>query len=298
MLEYVGAVAYSRMENRVGVFSEAVMDRAPFEAVREKSLAQWSHRTIVRNKSDHLLSGVLFDDAGHRMIPTHATKAGIRYRYYVSLPLLHGESKSASVGSVSRISAAGIEETIIKAVNQHLLTQNEKPSSGSAQVGDRKFVLEHVARIDVNTNCLTVRLRSEDGEEMVNSATGLSLSIPWQKPSSRKSRQILVPHGVAPNEVRPTRIERRARLVNAIARGRRWLDEIVSGSVTDVQQIAARQKCSVRQVNMTISLAFLAPDLVRAAVEGRLPRGLGVERLRDAPAEWNRQFEALGLKPE
>jgi hypothetical protein len=24
---------------------------------------------------------------------------------------------------------------------------------------------------------------------------------------------------------------------------------------------------------MTISLAFLAPDLVRAAVEGRLPRG-------------------------
>jgi site-specific DNA recombinase len=48
---------------------------------------------------------------------------------------------------------------------------------------------------------------------------------------------------------------------------------------------------------MTISLAFLAPDLVRAAVEGRLPRGLGVERLRDAPAEWRQQFEALGLKP-
>ena len=68
---------------------------------------------------------------------------------------------------------------------------------------------------------------------------------------------------------RPTRIERRARLVSAIARGGRWLDEIVSGAVTDVQQIATRQKCSVRQVNVTISLAFLAPDLVRAAVEGR-----------------------------
>jgi hypothetical protein len=67
--------------------------------------------------------------------------------------------------------------------------------------------------------------------------------------------------------------------------------------VTDVQQIASRQKCSVRQVNMTISLAFLAPDLVRAAVEGRLPRGIGVERLRDASAEWSQQFEALGLNP-
>ena len=85
---------------------------------------------------------------------------------------------------------------------------------------------------------------------------------------------------------------------NAIARGRRWLDEIVSGLAIDIEQIATRQKCSVRQVNMTISLAFLAPDLVKAAVEGRLPRGIGVERLRDAPAEWRRQFETLGLNPQ
>ena len=48
---------------------------------------------------------------------------------------------------------------------------------------------------------------------------------------------------------------------------------------------------------MTISLAFLAPDLVRAVVEGRLPRDVGVERLRDALAEWSQQFEALGLNP-
>jgi len=33
---------------------------------------------------------------------------------------------------------------------------------------------------------------------------------------------------------------------------------------------------------MTISLAFLAPNLVKAAVEGRLPRGIGIERLNDA----------------
>jgi hypothetical protein len=139
----------------------------------------------------------------------------------------------------------------------------EKPSSSSAQVGDRKVVLEQVARIDVHENHLTIRFTQGDGEDLPDSADARSRSIPWQKPSSRKSRQILIPHGVAPNEVRPTRIERRARLVNAIARGRRWLDEIVSGSVTDVQQIEVRHKCSVRQVNMTISLAFLAPISLR-----------------------------------
>ena len=71
-----------------------------------------------------------------------------------------------------------------------------------------------------------------------------------------------------------------------------------AGRVTTVAQLCAREKCSVRQVNMTISLAFLAPNLVKAAVEGRLPRGIGIERLRDPRTEWSRQFEALGLNPE
>src|SRR6516225_5675234 len=89
----------------------------------------------------------------------------------------------------------------------------------------------------------------------------------------------------------------RFRMQTSFLRGGRWLDEIISGSVADAEQIASRERCSVRHVNMTISLAFLAPKLVRAAVEGRLPRGINIERLRDAPAEWSRQFEALGLSP-
>ena len=99
----------------------------------------------------------------------------------------------------------------------------------------------------------------------------------------------------AAHELRPIRAETRATLVTAIARGRRWLDEIIAGTVSGVEQIAAREKCSIRQVHMTISLAFLAPSLVKAAIEGKLPRGIGVTRLRDAPAEWSRQYAMLGL---
>jgi hypothetical protein len=61
------------------------------------------------------------------------------------------------------------------------------------------------------------------------------------------------------------------------------------------ESIAVRDGCSVRKVNMTISLAFLAPDLVKAAIEGRLPHGMGVVRLADLPAEWSRQHQMLGL---
>jgi site-specific DNA recombinase len=72
---YIGEVKY---KNEILPGEQPpIMERALFDAVRQKSLTQWSHRTIVRKKSDHLLTGLLFDDAGHRMIPTHATKAGV-----------------------------------------------------------------------------------------------------------------------------------------------------------------------------------------------------------------------------
>jgi site-specific DNA recombinase len=171
-------------------------------------------------------------------------------------------------------------------VNGHLVGQHGESASNAPADDRRVMIAEQVLRIDVHKDRLMVRFRSAGTEEGSHSTDGQTLSIPWQKPPSRKSRQILIPFGVLRNDVRPTRIERRARLVNAIAQGRRWLDEIVSGSATNIEQIATRQKYSVRQVNMTVSLAFLAPALVKAAVEGRLSRGIGVERLRDQPAEW------------
>ena len=66
------------------------MDRAQFDAVQQKLVDQCTAKTSIRNPDDHLLTGLLFGDAGHRTVPTHATEAGTRYRYYLSLPCLHG----------------------------------------------------------------------------------------------------------------------------------------------------------------------------------------------------------------
>ena len=108
---------------------------------------------------------------------------------------------------------------------------------------------------------------------------------------------ILLPNGALREHIRPDRAERRLRLISAIARGRRWLDEIMTGSIIDAEQLAKRERCTVRQVNLTLSLAFLAPQLVKAAVEGRLPRGINIERLRDPDPNWAKQFQDLGLGP-
>jgi site-specific DNA recombinase len=46
---------------------------------------------------------------------------------------------------------------------------------------------------------------------------------------------------------------------------------------------------------MILSLAFLAPDIVKAAAIGTLPRGFGVSRLIDLPVSWKEQRLTLGL---
>ena len=58
---------------------------------------------------------------------------------------------------------------------------------------------------------------------------------------------------------------------------------MVSGSVKGIEEIADRDGCSPRKVNMTLSLAFLAPEIVKAAIDGRLPRGVGISRLSGLP---------------
>jgi site-specific DNA recombinase len=92
-----------------------------------------------------------------------------------------------------------------------------------------------------------------------------------------------------------TRADARARLVVAPSRGRRRLEELLSGTVKSVEEIAKREGCSARKVNMTISLAFLAPGLVNAAIEGQLPRGVGIARLCELPVSWSEQYQRLGI---
>ncbi|WMT73918.1 hypothetical protein [Bradyrhizobium sp. Ash2021] len=187
-----------------------------FDAVRQKSLAQWSHRTVVRNKSDQLLTGLLYDDAGHRMIPTHATKAGIRYRYYASAPVLHGEARTASAGSVPRVPAADIEDTIIKSMEAHLAGKQSGSTSRAVRPGDREALAQLVAGIVVHTDRLVVRFKSDHTDEAADRSDDPSLTIAWRKPPSKRARRILLPQNASRNDVRPEQFERRARLVSAM----------------------------------------------------------------------------------
>ncbi len=182
-------------------------------------------------------------------------------------------------------------------------TNVDEPSSNETK--SREVLERFVIQIEVRKNQLAIHLRSgendikgtqddPDPDESRAVATRI-IVVPWKKPS-RPAREILLPANTPEHRARPMKAERRSALIRAIGRGRLWLQEIVDGRET-IESLAARQHCSTRHINMTISLAFLSPALVTAAVEGRFPRGIGVAALRDAPAEWSQQMRRLGLAP-
>jgi len=317
---YVGEVRY-RGEIFAGE-QPAILDRKLFEAVQAKLDQQRINRNTARRESGSLLIGRIFDARGNRMTPTYAVKKRVRYRYYISAPLVQGQPEKAA--KINRVPAAEVDRLIIAAVRKHLEVRAERVvPEGSNPITDVDLIATHITRVDVKQDHLAIHLAimSEEPNETQKDITTPEckngnnrtqpvvgdernhlqaniLVVAWKKPPSKKPREIIPPAAHSSHQdQRPIRAETRARLVTAIAKSRQWLDELVAGTVQNVEQIADREKCSIRQVNRTMTLAFLAPRLIQAAVDGRLPRGIGVAKLRDLPAEWTRQYERLGLAP-
>ena len=92
------------------------------------------------------------------------------------------------------------------------------------------------------------------------------------------------------------RANARAILLEALRDAHRWLHELLSDPDQTLESLALREGKTDRSIRMTLSLAFLAPNIVKAAVEGRLPRGFGLKRLVDLPMAWPDQWRALGLR--
>jgi DNA invertase Pin-like site-specific DNA recombinase len=278
---YIGEVTY-KGEILPGPQPDLI-SRSLFDAVQVKLAEQFNGHSQKRGKSGAPLLGKIFDDRGTLMGPTHTRKKGRKYRYYISSSLLQGRKDLA--GSVHRVPAIELESKIASALRARMRITPDQD--------DNDLIRNAVERVDVGAEALVVSLKPAGGSKGAS-----KIRIPWKKPPSKRRREILLPsEPVTRPAVRPIRSDARDRLIEAVSYGRVWLDELVSGAVKDTTEIALREDCSVRSINMKLSLAFLAPGLVKAAIEGTLPRGIGYTRLCDLPPEWSRQYRSLGLAP-
>jgi site-specific DNA recombinase len=234
----------------------------------------------TRQSSDALLAGKLYDDSGNRMSPTWARKGSKCWRYYVSQAALQGDKSKA--GSILRVPAADVEtlvaETLRKQSPDRAVSQADIRDLIDRVVIGRATIQIQLLEVAEGTNCARI------------------LTLPWTRPSPYRKREVIQGANDAKTYARPMRANARAILIEALGDAHRWLDELLSEPRLTLESIASREGKTDRSIRMTLSLAFLAPEIVKAAVEGRLPRGFGLKRLVDLPMAWPDQWCALGLQ--
>ena len=82
-------------------------------------------------------------------------------------------------------------------------------------------------------------------------------------------------------------------LLKAFARARGWFEELASGRVCSLVEIARREGLAKRYVTRLTKLAFVSPAFVEAIAEGEAPYGANLQMLMDGrialPISWDSQ---------
>jgi site-specific DNA recombinase len=151
----------------------------------------------------------------------------------------------------------------------------------------------------VDDQSLTIKLRcgpllgggvpssaSEDGRD---NAVELAAAIAFKR---RGAETKLVLPGLAQQNDR-SRCD--PALIKAIARGRTWFEELATGRVRSLQELAKRDGITRRYIRRLVGLAFLSPQLVEAILQGRQSGELTATRLTefDLPLDWTEQHRLL-----
>ena len=154
---YIGEVAY-RGDIHKGEHAP-ILDRQLFDAVQAELAERAVRRKMRRSRSPSLLMGLIFDDRGNPMSPSHANKKGVRYRYYVSQAIL--QNRKCEVRSVPRVSGPDIENTVVAALRRAIADRNVAADDHD---GDRRADISERDRTITKTTGSAVAAASPDSD--------------------------------------------------------------------------------------------------------------------------------------
>ena len=85
-------------------------------------------------------------------------------------------------------------------------------------------------------------------------------------------------------------------LIKALARAFRWKRMLESGEFGTISDLAQHERIAAPYLTRVFRLAFLAPEVVEAILDGRQPPSLSLEVFRDQlPVDWLEQRALLGI---
>ncbi len=315
---------------------EPIISDDLFDRVQEALSAQGpGEHARAKRASPALLKGLAFDAAGNRLQPTHCSKKGSKYRYYVSAPTLRNASASPEG---LRVPAADLERIVISGVGGRLrdpnwvstLAADLHPSAADGsdhqlemkasahqaaiasaaalatqldeQATNNSGILKSIiSRVDVSKSAIMIRLGKapmarQFGMEHAGtpqpSYTPETIDISVTGQFLRCGKQVRLVLGNDNNG----HSEPDQKLLHDVLRARRWFQDLSTGRVASIAELARREKCSASYVSLKISLAFLSPEILESIIAGTRPRSLTPEKLKKAcplPIDWDEQRAIL-----
>ncbi|MEO6199054.1 MAG: recombinase family protein [Sphingomicrobium sp.] len=289
----------------------------------QAALAERSSGPSRRLRAAHpsLLVGMLVDGEGRAMTPSHATKPGKRYRYYVTRP------EQLDGSPAWRVSAHDIESLVCNRIavllcDQQFLSEltriDAEPSrslqraiaegkvAASALRGDwaqAKVALLRamVERIEIHSDALTIILDRSDLRKAlllseIEDAGQSPITLSCEVAKVRKGHQVrlIIPSGRQAAEPPAARDDK---LVALLAEAHATRKLLLANPDRSISQLAAEAgRCRSRMTKL-VPLACLAPDIISAIIEGRQPQSLTSRSLlaTEIPIGWSEQRTALGF---
>jgi DNA invertase Pin-like site-specific DNA recombinase len=287
-----------------------------------------ARRRGVSAQSPSLLAGLIYDNHGTRFTPTHAVKAGKRYRYYVSQAAIQQHRGSKRLPS--RIPAHEIEAAVSSRLRAFLTSAKEivdtlgSDGKGAASVQNliiaaqrsakdlqtesthkqREFLQAVITALVVHEASIEIKLNRRNLIQQL--ATGCVNGLASRIPASGNDTLSLVVDGRVKRcggEMRlilrgehnePARVV--PSMIKAVARAHHWRDLIVKGNSTGGRGLAKRFGFDERYISAIVRCAFLAPDIVEAILNGRQPANLTLAKLTTPlPMDWGEQRRMLGV---
>ena len=316
---YIGKVRHKE-ELHEGLH-EAIIDDATWKLVQTQ-LADHGGKKIrsTRRPATRLLDGVLFDAKGRAMRTTYASKSihtdgttrTKRYWYYTT-----AVSVSDNKTEIERLPADEIERVVMNALNERLADMRWLADQINGQVRETTAVcilrtieqrvveddmtnvdaqsqdfLSIIDRIDTHKDRLVVSLNlaAITEPEAAHTPIPATFEIPFQRRQNGCAKPIIIAADNAPQQDPD--------LIALVADARRWASELLEGRASSIQQITEREGLRSGSVSRILPLAWLAPDISTAILEGRQPPYLTAKTLRalpELPLDWAEQQRILGF---
>jgi hypothetical protein len=163
----------------------------------------------------------------------------------------------------------------------------------------RALLLEMVARIELQRDCVRIGLNATamrtslqiSGHTDAPEQEIVWLDVPVQlRRRGAELKLVLAGEHAGAGTADPT-------LVTTVTLSHRWFEELRSGSTKSIADLARRHGIHQTDISRVLPLAFLAPDIVEAILDGRQPVELTAARLKRIrlPHAWAEQRQILGF---